>query len=78
MGTPGKVLILIVAVIAGGLVLGAVGLIGGALFGGNYATDFQFGDARGYEATGQLGAIIGLALGAALAALLASRLLRRA
>jgi hypothetical protein len=78
MGTPGKVLILVVAVIAGGLALGAVGCIGGALFGGNYATDFQFGDARGYEATGYLGAIIGLALGAGLAALLASRFLRRA
>jgi hypothetical protein len=75
---PGKVLILIVAVIAGGLALGAVGLIGGALYGGNYATDFQFGDRRGYEATGRLGAIIGLVVGAALAALLASRLFRRA
>ena len=78
MGTPGRIIILVVAVIVGGLALGVVGLIAGALFGGNYATDFQFGDARGYEATGQLGAIIGLALGAALAALLAARVFRRA
>ena len=41
------------------LVGAAAGLVGGALFGGNFATNFQLGDARGYEATGRVGLVLG-------------------
>jgi len=46
-----------------GVVGGIVGMIIGAYLGGNYAVGFQFNGVRGYEATGQLGFIIGAALG---------------
>ena len=46
-----------------GLILGMVGMLIGALIGGNYATEFQFNGVRGYEATGQLGFVIGAAIG---------------
>jgi uncharacterized membrane protein YeaQ/YmgE (transglycosylase-associated protein family) len=41
-----------------------LGMLIGALIGGNFATEFQFNGVRGYEATGQVGFIIGAALGA--------------
>jgi hypothetical protein len=34
-------------------------MIVGADYGGNYATDFEFNGVRGYEATGQIHAIVG-------------------
>lgn len=46
------------------LIVGMVfGLITGMNIGGNYFTSFQLGSARGYEATGYLGAIIGVVVG---------------
>ena len=46
------------------LIVGMVfGLITGMNIGGNYFSSFQLGSARGYEATGYLGAIIGAVVG---------------
>ena len=45
------------------LTAGVVGLLVGTAIGGNWAEDFRFAGNRGYEATGVLGAIIGLAVG---------------
>lgn len=36
-----------------------LGLIGGAMIGGNFFTEFEFNGVRGYEAVGQIGAIVG-------------------
>ena len=57
--TIGKALL----ILSGGLILGMVGMLIGALIGGNYATGFQFNGVRGYEATGQLGFMTGAAIG---------------
>jgi len=46
-----------------GLVSGVIGWIVGALIGGNYAEQFIFNGVQGYEATGQIGFILGLLLG---------------
>lgn len=54
--------------IIGGILGGFVGIILGLMvgmdLGGNYFTSFEFNGVRGYEATGQLGAIIGGLIGA--------------
>ncbi len=50
-------------ILSAGLILGMVGMLIGALIGGNFATSFQFNGVRGYEATGQVGFIIGISLG---------------
>ena len=50
-------------VIASGLFLGVVGLFLGAYIGGNFAQDFTLFGVRGYEATGQLGFILGAIMG---------------
>ena len=50
-------------ILLSGLILGMVGMLIGVLIGGNYATGFQFNGVRGYEASGQVGFIIGAALG---------------
>jgi len=50
-------------ILSAGLILGMVGMLIGALIGGNFATSFQFNSVRGYEATGQVGFIIGTSLG---------------
>jgi hypothetical protein len=47
-----------------GVVGAALGLLVGALIGGNCAVDFQLAGLRGYEATGDVGAVVGFALGA--------------
>ncbi len=52
----------------GAIVLAVVGMIIGACYGGNYATDFEFNDLRGYEATGHIGGIFGLIIGGAFGA----------
>jgi len=65
-----RVLVCLLAGLVGGVVLAVVGLVVGAAFGGNYATEFEFNGMRGYEATGQLGAILGFVAGALLGALL--------
>jgi hypothetical protein len=66
--TIGRMLICLLAGLIGGLVLAAVGSVVRATYGGNYATDFKFNGLRGYEATGQLGAMFGVVTGAPLCA----------
>ena len=46
-----------------GSVLGVIGLFVAMYTGGNYAEDFVFNGVRGYEATGQIGFILGVAIG---------------
>jgi hypothetical protein len=46
-----------------GLVLGVLGLLIAMYIGGNYSEDFVFNGVRGYEATGQIGFIIGGVIG---------------
>ena len=46
-----------------GLVFGVLGWIVGALIGGNFAEQFVFNGVRGYEATGQVGFILGALAG---------------
>jgi hypothetical protein len=54
-----------------------VGWILGALFGGSYATQFQFAGQRGYEATGIIGTVIGFIVLCTLGAYLANRALKK-
>ena len=58
-----KTILRLLVVIFLGLVGGTLGWIVGALIGGNYAEQFVFNNVRGYEATGQLGFILGVLLG---------------
>jgi hypothetical protein len=46
-----------------GLVLGVIGLFIAIYLGGNYAEDFVFNGVRGYEATGQIGFVLGSLIG---------------
>ena len=46
-----------------GFVLGVIGLFIAMYIGGNYAEDFVFNGVRGYEATGQIGFLLGGAIG---------------
>ncbi len=46
-----------------GFVLGVIGLFIAMYIGGNYAEDFVFNGVRGYEATGQVGFIVGGIIG---------------
>jgi hypothetical protein len=68
----------VLAGLIGGIAVGVLGLIAGAIYGGNYATQFEFNGLRGYEATGQIGLILGCVTGAALCGYLVGRLTRRA
>ena len=54
------------AVIAASLFFGLIGMTIGAYIGGNFAEGFVFNSVRGYEATGQLGFLVGFVLGLAL------------
>jgi hypothetical protein len=58
-----KTVLRVFAIVLIGLVASGIGLIIGALFGGNYAQQFVFNGVRGYEATGQLGLILGALIG---------------
>ena len=58
-----KNILRIFAVIVIALVFGAIGMIVGALLGGNYAEQFIFNGVQGYEATGQIGFILGFSIG---------------
>ena len=58
-----KNILRISAVIVIALVFGAIGMIIGALLGGNYAEQFTFNGVQGYEATGQIGFILGISIG---------------
>lgn len=64
--------------ILGGMALGSfLGLLLGALIGGNWATSFELLGLRGYEATGIVGLCFGLALGGYAGARLTRRRARR-
>ena len=65
MLTLARLLRFVVAGVAGSF----LGLIVGAMIGGNFATDFVFMGQRGYEASGVLGAMIGFVVAGALSAL---------
>jgi len=58
-----KTILRVLAVIVSGFVIGIVGMIVGALIGGNYAEQFVFNGVRGYEATSQVGLILGALIG---------------
>lgn len=58
-----KTLIKGFAAVAGGLILGIVGLLVGIWFGGNFTPDFALLNVRGYEATGPIGFVIFALLG---------------
>jgi hypothetical protein len=58
-----KTILRVFAMIVVGFVSGVIGLIIGALIGGNYAEQFVFNGVRGYEATGQVGLIFGALIG---------------
>jgi hypothetical protein len=58
-----KTILRILAVLVIGIVAGVVGLIVGALIGGNFAQQFIFNGVQGYEATGQVGFLIGAVVG---------------
>jgi len=58
-----------IAVVASGLFFGFVGLLIGSYIGGNFAQDFTLFGVRGYEATGQLGFILGCIMGIAVSIL---------
>ena len=44
-------------------ILGVIGLFIAMYIGGNYAEDFVFNGVQGYEATGQIGFILGALMG---------------
>jgi len=58
-----KLILKVIIVLISAIGLGILGWLIGAYFGGNFAQTFVFNGVRGYEATGQLGAIIGAVLG---------------
>ncbi len=58
-----KTTLLVFLTLVIGFVLGVIGLFIAVYIGGNYAEDFVFNGVRGYEATGQIGFIIGAAIG---------------
>lgn len=58
----GKVLRVFVVLVIG-LVAGVIGWVIAALIGGNYAEKFVFNGVRGYEATGQIGFLLGALTG---------------
>ena len=62
-GLMAKRVLHIFTVIVIGFVFGGIGLVVGAQLGGNFATQFVFNGVQGYEATGQIGFIIGALIG---------------
>jgi len=58
-----KTILRVFAVILIGFVCGVIGMIVGALIGGNYAEQFVFNGVQGYEATGQVGFILAALIG---------------
>ena len=75
--TQGRALVCLFAWLIGGLVVAVVGFVVGATYGGNHATDFEFNGLRGYEATGQIGMLLGFIAGSTVCALLACLLIKR-
>lgn len=60
-----NIVLRVLAVISVGIIAGILGWITGALIGGNFAEQFVFNSVRGYEATGQIGFILGALIGLA-------------
>jgi hypothetical protein len=58
-----KTVLRVIVVIMIGFVSGVTGMIIGALLGGNFAEQFVFNGVQGYEATGQIGFILGALIG---------------
>ena len=75
--TLGRIIACLLAGLIGGIAIAFLGLVVGAWYGGNYATDLVFNGQRGYEATGQIGAILGFVLGGLLCSWLACLPVRR-
>jgi hypothetical protein len=73
----GQWIVVAVAAVAGGLVCGVLGLVVGGDYGGNYCNTCEFNGVRGYEATGQIGFLVGEAVGFGLSAWGVFALLRR-
>ncbi len=59
----GKTILRVFFTLVIGFVLGVIGLFIAMYIGGNYAEDFVFNGVRGYEATGQIGFIVGGVIG---------------
>jgi LPXTG-motif cell wall-anchored protein len=59
----GKTILRVFLTLAIGFVLGVIGLLISMYIGGNCAEDFVFNGVRGYEATGQIGFILGTLIG---------------
>jgi len=59
----GKTILRVFFTLVIGFVLGVIGLFIAMYIGGNYAEGFVFNGVRGYEATGQIGFIVGGAIG---------------
>jgi len=59
----GKTILRVFFTLVIGFVLGVIGLFVAMYIGGNYAEDFVFNGVRGYEATGQIGFIVGGVIG---------------
>jgi len=57
-----------IVAIMGGLAGAVVGLGVGADYGGNYCSTCEFNGQRGYEATGQIGFLVGAVMGLVLSA----------
>ena len=55
-----KTFILVVCIVIIAFIGGIIGLLIGMDIGGNYFTSFEFNGVRGYEATGQIGFIVGI------------------
>jgi small-conductance mechanosensitive channel len=58
-----KTVLRVMGVLVIGFISAGIGMIVGALIGGNYAEQFVFNGVQGYEATGQLGFIFGALIG---------------
>ena len=61
-----KLILKVIIVLVSAIGLGILGWLIAAYIGGNFAQTFVFNGVRGYEATGQLGTIIGSILGISL------------
>ena len=72
-----KTILLIIAAIIITLILGVVFLLLGMNIGGNYFTDLELFGARGYEATANLGFLLGIFLGLLLSYIFLPKLLKK-
>jgi hypothetical protein len=68
--------LIIIGCLAGTMILGIVFLLAGMNLFGNYFTDAVFLGARGYEAGGNLGFILGISIGIVLSFIVYHRFLK--